>query len=182
MDGKILPFHVQAGVPWFEPLDMDKDLIPVEAALSNLPPAELALPAKKRPTGKKGKIFADKSTMLKLIEEIGDRENERIQVKQNKDCEKLKIMEAREAIAARKKENKQERLKRIKEALRKKQEREEGEEGDKNGGKKDSKFGGKGKSKFQSKGSKGASVKKPSSKGVSKGGNAGKGKKVSFKE
>lgn len=100
-------------------LDDDKDFIPVETALNNLPSAELSLPAKKK-SGKKGKIFIDKATMLRLIEEIGDKENERIQIKTAKDVEKLKISALRDAAAARKKENKQERLRRIKESLRQK--------------------------------------------------------------
>jgi hypothetical protein len=105
-------------------LDDDKDLIPVETALKNLPSAELSLPVKKKPR-KKGKIFVDKVTMLRMIEEIGDRENDRIQIKTAKDVEKLKISALREAAAARKRESKQERLRRIKESLRQKKAAEE---------------------------------------------------------
>lgn len=164
---------------------MDKDLIPVTEAVERLPPAALAQPALKRPSGKKGKIFADKSHMLKLIEDIGDRENERIQLKRERDSEKLKIMEAREAVAARKKETKQERLKRIKEALRKKQEREEADEDPDNKHGKNGKHGKNNKdSKKDNKNNKkdfnkSVSVKKPTGKS---GKDNGKGRKVSFKE
>lgn len=100
-------------------LDDDKDLIPIESALKNLPSSELSLSVKKKPM-KKGKVFIDKATMLRMIEEIGDKENDRIQIKTAKDVEKLKISALREAAAARKKETKQERLRRIKESLRQK--------------------------------------------------------------
>ena len=147
----------------------DKDLIPVEEAVSILPEASLALPALKKKSGKKGKKFADKALMLKLVEEIGDRENERIQLKTQKDVEKLKIIVAREAIAAKKKESKKERLERIKESLKRKNEQSDElkpSKDDNKGGKKHQ------KSKVEKSSDK-DSKKKPFKK---------TGKKVSFKE
>lgn len=153
----------------------DKDLIPMEQAIDNLPSVELSLPVSKK-SGKKGKIFADKSTMLRLIEEIGDKETDRINFKISRDVEKLKVVALREAVASRKKENKQERLRRIKETLRQKRASESAPErktdSDEKSGGKPNKFGRQDR-KGKSASFKGRRVEKSS---------MGQKKRVSFKE
>lgn len=68
---------------------------------------------------KKGKIFAAKDAMLKIIDQVNGFQDEKIRQLQEKDLELLKRMAQREASLKQKRESKGDRLKEIKDRLKK---------------------------------------------------------------
>ena len=67
---------------------------------------------------KKGKVFAARSTMLSIIDQVNGVQDEKIRQLQEKDLELLKRMAQREASQRQRKESKGERLREAKERLK----------------------------------------------------------------